>query len=86
MDIERFEPHTCFRGEAGKLYTVRHYDGFDNNWIDVLENVSYEEARELWDDRTAKGTKNTRFSDIDYYDIYEADTKMIFTNYVGDPR
>ena len=80
------QPHTCTKGEPGKLYTVRHYDGFDNNWIDILAKVSYEEARRRWEEETEGGTKLTRFDDIDYYDIFDAGTKMIFSDYIGDPR
>jgi hypothetical protein len=81
--VEKRPPKTCSQGEPGKLYTVRHYDGFDNNWIDLLENVPYEEARKFWDERTEDGTKTTRFSDIDYYDIFESDTKMRYSNYAS---
>lgn len=80
------KPRTCAAGEPGKLYTVRHYDGFDHNWIDILAGVPYEEARKLWDERTEGGTKTTRFDDIDYYDIFEADTKMVFSDYAAGVR
>lgn len=75
------EPKTCSAGVPGKLYTVRHYDGFDNNWIDIKADVPYEVARQVWDDHTKGGTENTRFEDIDYFDIFEADTKMIFSDF-----
>ena len=74
---EAVQPATCAKGEPDKLYTVRLYDGFDNIWVDVLPNVLYAEARKEWEDRTLNGTQKTRFSDIDYYDIFLADTKML---------
>lgn len=80
------EPYHCAVGDYSKLYTVRHYDGFDNDWIDILANVLYAEARKCWDKSTKFGTELTRFSDIDYYDIFEADTKMKFSNYHGKSR
>jgi hypothetical protein len=76
---EAVQPATCAKGEPDKLYTVRLYDGFDNIWIDVLPNVLYAEARKEWDDRTLNGTEKTRFSNIDYYDIFLADTKMLYS-------
>ena len=60
-------------------YVVRLYDGFDNEWIDVSEPVSYEEAVKIWNEKTNNGEKNTRFGDIDYYDIYPASTVMMFS-------
>jgi len=59
------------------LYVVRLYDGFDNIWIDVSDEVSYEEAEEIWNEKTNDGTEKTSFDDIDYYDIFEADTTML---------
>lgn len=40
-----------------KLYIVRLYDGFDNIWIDVSEQLSYEKAKKVWDEKT-KNVKN----------------------------
>ena len=40
-----------------KLYIVRLYDGFDNIWIDVSEELSYEKAKKVWDEKT-KNVKN----------------------------
>jgi len=75
------KPKTCTVGEPGKLYTVRLYDGFDYNWIDIEAKVPYEEARRIWEEKTEGGTCKTRFDDIDYYDIFEADTKMLYSDY-----
>jgi hypothetical protein len=80
------EPRTCTAGEPGKLYTVRLYDGFDHNWLDIEAGVLYEEARRVWDERTKEGTEKTRFDDIDYFDIFEADTKMVFSDYAAGVR
>jgi hypothetical protein len=61
------------------LYVVRQYDGFDNEWIDITGPVSHEEAQRVWDEKTEEGTKNTTYNDIDYYKIFPADTKMVYS-------
>jgi hypothetical protein len=71
------QPSHCTTGEPGELYTVRLYDGFDYEWMDILTGVPYEEARELWDLKTNNGTEKTRYNDIDYYDIFPANTQML---------
>ena len=60
-------------------YVVRLYDGFDNLWIDVSKPVTLNEAEEIWNQKTDNGTKKTDFQDIDYYKIFEADTKMLYS-------
>ena len=65
--------------EKEKLYVVRLYDGFDNIWMDVSKPLPYDKAKEIWMEKTKDGTKNTKFSDIDYYKLFPADTKMLFT-------
>ena len=80
------EPSHCAVERPGQLYTVRHYDGFDNDWIDILANVPYLEARKCWNESTKFGTELTRFNDIDYYDIFESDTRMVFRDRGGYPR
>ena len=57
-------------------YIVRLYDGFDYEWIDVSEPVTYREAERLWNEKTDNGTKKTKYDDIDYYKIFPADTTM----------
>ena len=79
-------PKTCAVGEPGKLYTVRLYDGFDNNWLDIKADTPYEEARRVWDEETKGGTEKTRYNDIDYYDIFEADTKMLYSDFASGAR
>ena len=64
-------------------FIVRQYDGFDNEWIDISKPMSKEEAKELWNKRTKDGTKNTCFADIDYYEIFPADTIMRYSSKEG---
>jgi NDP-sugar pyrophosphorylase family protein len=54
------------------MYTVRLYDGFDNEWMDIETFDNYDEAKKLWNDRTKNGTENTSYNDIDYYIIKES--------------
>jgi len=63
-----------------KLYVVRLYDGMDGEWMDVSEEVTKEEAESIWNERTCNGTCRTVYYDIDYYEIFPADTKMTFSN------
>jgi len=67
-----------------KLYVVRLYDGFDNQWIDVSGPVSRPEAEEIWKQKTDNGSHNTKFEDIDYYNIFPANTKMLYSNGFGE--
>lgn len=62
-----------------KLFVVRLYDGFDNLWIDITKPVSEEEANEIWNTYTENGTVKSRCEHIDYYAIFPADTKMIYS-------
>lgn len=61
-----------------KLYIVRLYDMFDG-WIDVSSALTKEEAEKVLAKCTDNGTRNTKYSDGDYYSIFPADTRMIFT-------
>jgi hypothetical protein len=63
----------------GKLYVVRLYDGFDNEWMDVTVPLPYDEALAEWNLRTDDGQKMTKFEDIDYYRIFPSDTRMLFS-------
>jgi len=67
-----------------ELFVVRLYDGMDNQWLDVSEPLIREEAEKVWREKTENGTKNTTFDDIDYYAIYPADTKMLFSDGFGE--
>lgn len=69
--------------DENTLHVVRLYDGFDNQWIDVSEPVSLEEARRIWNDHTDEGKHKTSYEDIDYYAIFPAGTKMLFSDGFG---
>lgn len=60
----------------GELFIVRLWDGMDGIWCDVTGSVSKEEADRVWNEKTADGTKATKYDDIDYYCIFPADTTM----------
>ena len=62
-----------------ELFVVRLYDGFDGMWMDVSESVSREEAERIWNKKTDNGKRMTKYADIDYYQIFPADTKMYFS-------
>ena len=64
-------------------FIVRLYDGFDNEWIDVTNPVNYSYAKRIWNKKTKKGTEKTNFNDIDYYEIFPADTIMCFSKPEG---
>jgi hypothetical protein len=70
------------RGErkqvVDELFIVRLYDMFDG-WIDITKPVTKEEADRVWNEHTENGTENTKYADGDYYAIFPADTRMLFT-------
>lgn len=66
------------------LFVVRVYDGFDNQWMDACQPVCREEADRIWNEKTKNGTKNTKFADIDYYKVFPAHTRMVFTDGFGE--
>ena len=55
--------------ESEKLFVVRLYDGFDNEWMDVSKKVSKTEAKRIWNEKTKNGTEKTCYDDIDYFKI-----------------
>ena len=65
------------------MYIVRLYDGFDNQWIDVTEPVTSKEALLVWLQLTKYGTEKTRYDDIDYFRIFPADTRMLYSDGFG---
>jgi hypothetical protein len=67
-----------------ELFIVRLYDGFDNQWIDITGPVSEEVAQKVWNEKTDNGTKKSKFEHIDYYRIFPANTKMLFSDGVGE--
>ena len=62
-----------------KLYVVRLFDGMDGEWMDITDAITEEEAKRIWNKKTKGGTYKTSYDDIDYYDIFPADTKMYFS-------
>jgi len=62
------------------VFTLRVWDGMDGCWCDVVANVDLAFALRAWCERTADGTKATSYSDIDYYKIFPADTKMLWAD------
>jgi hypothetical protein len=69
-----------------ELYVVRLFDGMDGEWMDVSDPVTKEEADKIWNEKTNNGTKNTKYEHIDYYDIFPADTKMLFSDGFSQTR
>lgn len=67
------------------VYVVRLYDGFDRIWIDVSsKNLTLPEAASLWDKKTDGGNEHARYDDLDYYDVFPANTTMLFSSEVTD--
>ena len=61
------------------LFVVRLFDGFDFVWMDVSDPVSKEEATRIWNEKTKNGTEQIAFKEIDYYAVFPADTRMLFS-------
>ena len=60
-------------------YTVRLYDSFDG-WIDVLADVTWEDAEAKWNELTNNGVRMARFKNGgNYYSIFPANTSMLYT-------
>ena len=59
-------------------FTVRIWDGMDGCWTDVVAGVDAEAALATWLQKTAGGTRNVRFDEIDYYRIFPVDTRMVW--------
>ncbi|MCX9024684.1 MAG: hypothetical protein OIN85_01145 [Candidatus Methanoperedens sp.] len=66
-----------------ELFVVRLYDGFDNQWIDVSGAVPRSKAEDILSEKTCKGTKNTNYGDIDYYKIFPANSRMLYSDGFG---
>jgi len=62
-----------------QMYVVRLWDGMDGIWMDVSKPASRKEAEKIYNEKTANGTKNTRYEDIDYYGVFPADTTMRYS-------
>ena len=62
-------------------YIVRLYDMFDG-WLSAWPDnngVTWGEAVAYWAKHTNNGTRNTRYDDGDYWDIFPAGTRMLVT-------
>lgn len=66
------------------LYVVRLYDGFDNQWIDITGPLVFRDALVEWLHRTENGTEKICYDDIDYFWIFPADTKMLYSDGFGE--
>lgn len=64
--------------ETGAKFVVRQWDGMDGCWCDCTGAVGATHALKVWLERTEGGTKRVSFSQIDYYKIFPADTKMLY--------
>lgn len=65
-------------------YIVRQYDQLDNEWIDIIGPVTLVEAATKWDNLTNSGTQNTRYEDGLYFDVFPANTTMVFSDSFGE--
>jgi hypothetical protein len=66
------------------MFIVRLYDGMDNQWIDVSGPLPQDEAHKIWLEKTENGTKKISFDEIDYYKVFPADTKMLYSDGFGE--
>ena len=76
--------YCCVMRETGQVfikyetYVVRHWDGMDGCWTDCTGDVGQEEALRYWADRTAGGTRQVDYAEIDYYRIFPGGTHMLW--------
>jgi hypothetical protein len=55
-----------------------------DGWMDISGPMPHQDAIALWNEKTENGTRNTKYDDGDYYQIYPSDTRMIVTpEYLG---
>lgn len=59
-------------------YIVRMWDRFDG-WIDITGPLSEEDAQARWSEETQKGTRNTKYGDGHYFEVFPANTRMVMT-------
>lgn len=77
--------------ETETLYVVRHWDGFDGEWIDISEPLPKIKAEQLCGDKnearrgSAAGKREGNYDDIDYYAVFPADTVMHFSDAGAGP-
>lgn len=65
---------------AAASVTLRLWDGMDGVWCDVVTSVDLAFALRAWCERTVNGEHNTKYGDIDYYKIFPADTRMLYSD------
>lgn len=63
---------------ANEKFTLRVWDGMDGCWCDC-ETGDKITVLTHWAERTRNGTEKTKFADIDYYAIFPADTRMLWS-------
>jgi len=82
LKVAKFEPKDVsgIPQPPEPLFVVRLYDGFDYEWMDVSKAVTKAEAEVILAEKTGNGTHNTSYSNIDYYRIFPADTKMLYSD------
>lgn len=63
-----------------RKFTLRVWDGMNGCWCDCFDatNVGLDIALAKWMKETGNGTRRVAFSEIDYYRIFPADTRMIY--------
>lgn len=67
------------------LYIVRLYDGWDGEWMDVTAPCKKDVADAICETNNAArggslaGKRTGSYSDGDYYAVFPADTKMMFS-------
>lgn len=67
------------RPSPSGLYVVRLYDGMDYAWMDVSGKLSWEDAVAVWNEKTDGGTSKVCFGDIDYYAVFPAESRMLYS-------
>ena len=68
--------------ETGR-YVVRVFDGMDGCWTNCTGEVGRDEALRYWASRTDVGMHHASYSEIDYYRIFPADTRMLYDGSEG---
>lgn len=61
-----------------ETFIVRQWDGMDGCWTDCTGEVSRDEALRVWAKYTADGTRNIKYAEIDYYQIFPGGTRMVW--------
>lgn len=79
-------------GRAQALYIVRLWDGFDGEWMDVSEPLPRDEADKLCAEKNVArigpgaGSPIGGYHHIDYYRVFPADTRMVFSDGYSQTR